>query len=102
MKQSSSIITFKLESSNTTAINKIQESPVKLPIKNNDKEKIINNFKTPNERKFSNSPSIPIKKGQNNDLGEFRLELKSKIFHFHFAKKYNYKYILKYRTFKYS
>ena len=62
-------------------VNKFQESPIKFgrnEKEKNDKEKIITNFRSPNERKFSNSPSISLIKGQSSELGEFRLELKSK------------------------
>jgi hypothetical protein len=45
--------------------------------KENEKEKILNNYKSPiYERRLSNSPAI-IKNGQANDLGDFRIELKS-------------------------
>lgn len=86
IKQNSSIhIKIKLESSNNSVINKPFESPNPTHIrhKENDKEK-INNFRKPYDKKYSISPTLQMKKdqiGNNGELGEFKLELRS-IFNF--------------------
>ena len=88
IKQNSSNINIKLESSNTSVINnKLHESPNpfyitnKLPEKEkNDKDR-INNFKKANiDKKYSISPTLQFKKdcnSNNNDIGEFKLDLRS-------------------------
>lgn len=71
---------FKLESSNTSVINKLYESPNQNYTRNKEYEKEkINNFKKANvDNKYSISPTIHIKKDNNNsEIGEFKLELKS-------------------------
>jgi len=88
IKQNSSNINIKLESSNTSVINnKLHESPNPFYITNklhekekNDKDR-INNFKKANiDKKYSISPTLQFKKdcnSNNNDIGEFKLDLRS-------------------------
>lgn len=91
--------TINLESSNTSVVNKLYESPIPMHLrsKDNDKEKTekdkLNNFKQAYHKKYSISPTLQVKRdqnGNNNEIGEFKLELRS-IFKFfsHIANKLN-------------